>query len=316
MLKLRNIFLVTLIIPMLAMAHSEQAKVNVIGGDMNYRKIKAVTNGKGQHWVGDGFPVTNMFSYNTDANISPFLLLDYAKPTNFPPSQSPRGVGQHPHRGFETVTIVYDGELQHRDTAGNHGVIGPGDVQWMTAAHGILHEEMHSDEFTRKGGRLEMVQLWVNLPAKDKMSQPKYQEILSSTIPVVNLAENKGTVRVIAGKFGNIESPVKTFTPVYLYDIRMQEDASLNIPVVNGYNAMLLVLDGTVSIDNKNIKTGELIKFSNDGDMISVAAVNDAKILFMAGEPINEPIVGAGPFVMNKEAEIKQAYSDFRSGKF
>jgi redox-sensitive bicupin YhaK (pirin superfamily) len=316
MFKLHKIVLICLIIPMLAIAHAENSKLTEIGGTMNYRKINEVTKGRGQHWVGNGFPVVNMFSYRTDEDISPFLLLDYAKPTNFSPSDSPRGVEQHPHRGFETVTIVYDGELQHKDTAGNHGVIGPGDVQWMTAAHGILHEEMHSDEFTRKGGRLEMVQLWVNLPAKDKMSQPHYQEIKSSNIPVVAISENKGCVRVIAGKFGDTASTVKTFTPVHLYDIRMQEETSLNIPVVSGYNAILLVLEGTARVDNKKINPGELVKFSNNGDMIALTALSNIKVLFMAGEPIDEPIVGAGPFVMNTEAEIRQAYNDYQSGKF
>lgn len=283
---------------------------------MSERKIQKITQGHGRHWVGDGFPVNNMFSYGTDNNISPFLLLDYAEPTDFAPADAPKGVGQHPHRGFETVTIVYDGELQHNDTAGNSGKIGAGDVQWMTAARGIMHEERHSDEFTRQGGRLEMVQLWVNLPAKDKMSKPTYQEIVSSKIPFAQLENNSGSIRVIAGSFADIKSNVKTFTPINIFDIRVKEGSKLNIPVKNGFNAMLLVLSGKIDIGNKQLKSSELAIFSPDGEMITFHAQDDAKILFMSGEPINEPIVGKGPFVMNTAEEINQAFSDLRNGNF
>lgn len=281
---------------------------------MIHRKIIEITQGRDQHWVGNGFPVNNMFSYGADDNISPFLLLDYAKPTNFPPSNTPRGVGIHPHRGFETVTIVYDGELQHKDTAGNHGKIGPGDVQWMTAARGILHEEKHSDEFTRKGGRLEMVQLWVNLPAKNKMSQPRYQEILNTNIPSFEVAHNKGNVRIIAGSLDKLRSKVNTFTPIDIYDIHLKAGATLDIPVKVGFNALLLVLDGKANINGTEIKSGELIKFSMEGELIPLAASADLKLLYLSGQPINEPVAGHGPFVMNTQAELKQAYIDFRSG--
>ncbi len=280
---------------------------------MSNRKIVTITKGHGQHWVGDGFPVRSMFSYGSDAGISPFLLLDYAGPADFKPSDKPRGVEQHPHRGFETVTIVYDGEVEHRDTAGNSGKIGAGDVQWMTAARGILHEEMHSAEFTRKGGILEMVQLWVNLPARDKMSAPKYQEIVNKNIPVVEF--EGGSLRVIAGDFNEVKGAAETFTPVYLYDIRLQKNAELKLPVVNGFNAMLLVLSGSVQVGDKMLNAAELAVFDVDGDVISLKAHNDAKVLFLSGEPINEPVVGAGPFVMNTEAEIHQAFSDFRAGR-
>lgn len=303
----KRIALTLLIVPNLALASGEA---------MNYRKIVEITQGHGQHWVGDGFPVNNMFAYGNDDNISPFLLLDYAKPTNFKPADKPRGVGRHPHRGFETVTIVYAGELQHKDTAGNQGKIGPGDVQWMTAARGILHEEMHSEEFTRQGGHLEMVQLWVNLPAKDKMSQPHYQEITNATIPNITLANNQGNVRVIAGSFEYTKSNVNTFTPIDIYDIRLKDNASIDIPVKNGFNALVLVLDGKVAVDGNEAKSGDLLKFSRQGSAIPLVAKSDTKLLFLGGEPINEPVVGAGPFVMNTEAEIKQAYSDFRAGKF
>lgn len=265
------------------------------------------------HWVGDGFPVRSVFDYNgLGRELSPFLLLDYAAPYQFPPGNEKRGVGGHPHKGFETVTVAYQGELAHRDSSGGGGKIGAGDVQWMTAGNGIVHEEFHSADFTRKGGTLEMVQLWVNLPAKDKMSAPRYQEILSGSIPVV---EGDGsTVRVIAGNFGGKAGAAKTFTPVHLYDIRLNADASLNIPVEDGFNASLLVLHGSVHTGGETLMNGELAIFTPDGNTISLAAASDAKILFMGGEPIDEPLVGAGPFVMNTEAEIHQAFADFRAG--
>lgn len=276
------------------------------------RKIERVKRDSGKHWVGDGFPVASMFSYGSDINISPFLLLDYAGPADFLPTDRPRGVDFHPHRGFETVTIVYEGEVEHRDTAGNSGKVGPGDVQWMTAARGILHEEKHSKAFTQNGGRLEMVQLWVNLPAKDKMTAPRYQEILSDNIPVV---EGDGSrVNIIAGKFGNKSGAAMTFTPVHLYDIRLKKGASLNIPVEDGFNASLLLLNGSVQIGTERLTNGELAIFAQQGDNIALTADSDSKLLFMAGEPINEPVVGAGPFVMNTEAEIHKAFSDFRAG--
>lgn len=278
------------------------------------RKIEKIQRNNEKHWVGDGFPVSSLLFYGRDHNISPFLLLDYAGPADFQPSDKPRGVEKHPHRGFETVTIVYQGEVEHSDTAGNSGKIGPGDVQWMTAARGVLHEEKHSEAFTRKGGKLEMVQLWVNLPAKDKMSAPRYQEILNKNIPVVE--NNSSSVRVIAGNFEGIASAAKTFTPVHLYDIRLKAGASLKVPVEEGFNASLLVLDGSINIAGELLSHAELAIFGNSGEHINISAVGDAKVLFMAGEPIDEPVVGSGPFVMNTEAEIQQAFADFRAGRF
>lgn len=278
------------------------------------RKIQMIRRNNEQHWVGDGFPVSSLLFYGRDHNISPFLLLDYASPTDFPPSDKPRGVEKHPHRGFETVTIVYDGEVEHFDTAGNSGKIGPGDVQWMTAARGVLHEEKHGEAFTRNGGKLEMVQLWVNLPAKYKMSAPRYQEILNKNIPVVE--GNGSVVRVIAGSFGGKAGAAKTFSPVHLYDIRLKAGASLKVPVQDGFNSSLLVLDGSANIAGESLKNAELALFANSGNHITINAASDAKILFMAGEPIDEPVVGSGPFVMNTEAELKQAFADFRAGRF
>jgi len=283
---------------------------------MSNRQIQRISTGISQHWVGDGFPVNTMFSYSSDDDISPFLLLDHAGPADFKPSEIPRGVDYHPHRGFETVTLVYEGEVEHRDTAGNAGKIGQGDVQWMTAARGVLHEEKHSDVFTHSGGTLEMVQLWVNLPAKDKMSTPRYQEILSKNIPVVKLESDNGVVRVIAGEFLDVKGVAKTFTPVHLYDIRLTKNASLDIPVEPGFNALLLVLEGAVDIVGKKLNASQLAVFTKEGDVVVVKAEKDARMLFMSGAPIDEPVVGSGPFVMNTEAEIRQAFQDFKAGKF
>ena len=278
---------------------------------------KIIRNVEG-HWVGDGFPVRTMISYHSQgAEISPFLLLDHAGPAEFTPSDKPRGVGQHPHRGFETVTIVYEGEVEHRDNAGNSGKIGPGDVQWMTAARGILHEEMHGREFTQRGGKLEAVQLWVNLPAKDKMSAPGYQGITNEMIPEVSLGDNAGTIRIISGTYKDVAGPARTFTPVNLWDIRLNKSKLLNLDLEDGYTTAVLVLKGKVMVNGKeSINAGELVLFERDGKEISFEATDDATLLLMSGEPIDEPIAGYGPFVMNTQEEIRQAISDFNAGRF
>lgn len=284
---------------------------------MTTRKIARINRGTGGHWVGDGFPVKTLFSYNSmGKEISPFLLLDYAGPAEFEPSTTPRGVGKHPHRGFETVTIVYQGEVEHKDTAGNSGKIGPGDVQWMTAARGVLHEEMHGHEFTRNGGTIEMVQLWVNLPARHKMSDPGYQAILNQDIPLVLLPDGAGSVRVIAGEYAGVKGAAKTFTPVHLQDMRLNAGHSITIPVTDGYHASLLVLRGKLQIGRETVNPSELVLFKDSGDTIELKAVEDTAILFMSGEPIDEPIAGHGPFVMNSMAEIGQAFADFHAGRF
>jgi quercetin 2,3-dioxygenase len=270
------------------------------------------------HWVGDGFPVRTMFSYGTHgADISPFLLLDYAGPTEFSPSSQPRGVGQHPHRGFETVTIVYQGEVEHKDTAGNQGSIGPGDVQWMTAAKGILHEEMHGRAFTENGGTLEMVQLWVNLPAKDKMSEPRYQEILSASIPTVKLGDNGSFARIIAGEFEGTTGPALTFTPVNLWDLRLKAGNTIELNIPDGFSTTMLVQNGNVRLNgSETVGAAELALFEHEGERIGVEALEDTTVLVMGGEPIDEPISGHGPFVMNTRKEIFQAVSDFQAGRF
>lgn len=284
---------------------------------MTDKKMTRVKRSGGGHWVGDGFPVSTMFSYFEDgAEISPFLLLDYAGPADFEPADKPRGVEKHPHRGFETVTIVYQGEVEHKDNAGNAGKIGPGDVQWMTAARGILHEEMHGTEFTRNGGTLEMIQLWVNLPARDKMRDPGYQEILNRDIPVADLPDGAGHMRLIAGEYGGVRGAAKTFTPLNLWDMRVKAGSSVTLPVSNGNNAMLLVLSGRISVEGEGVNGREIVHFTQDGDAISFDVREDSVILLMSGEPIDEPVVGRGPFVMNTAEEIRTAMNDYAAGRF
>ncbi|HDS1581951.1 TPA: pirin family protein [Stenotrophomonas maltophilia] len=270
------------------------------------------------HWVGDGFPARSMFSYNTHGqHLSPFLLLDYAGPYSFAPSDTPRGVGQHPHRGFETVTIVYEGEVAHSDSTGAGGTIGPGDVQWMTAASGILHEEFHSPDFSRRGGTLDMVQLWVNLPARHKMGAPGYQTLLDAQIPSVNLPDGGGRVRVIAGHFGGHAGPAQTHTPMDVWDIRLQRGHAAELPVADGRTLALVVLKGTVRVNGgQPVGEAQLLTFDRSGEDVFVDADSDATLLLLSGEPIDEPVVGYGPFVMNRQDEIAQAVNDFNSGRF
>jgi len=270
------------------------------------------------HWVGDGFPVRTLFSYdNLGKHISPFLLLDHAGPTDFTPTTERRGVGQHPHRGFETVTIVYKGELEHRDSTGSGGKIGPGDVQWMTAASGILHEEFHSEGFAKRGGTLEMVQLWVNLPARDKMADAGYQTILDGDIPSIPLKDQTGSLRLIAGEFDGHTGPARTFTPIDVWDLRLNAGKPLTLDLHEGRNTAVVVLRGTVQVNGRElVREGQLVLFERDGHQLSLEANNDAVVLLLSGEPIDEPIVGHGPFVMNSEHEIHQAFADFQSGRF
>jgi redox-sensitive bicupin YhaK (pirin superfamily) len=269
------------------------------------------------HWVGDGFPVRSLFSYdNLGQQLSPFLLLDYAGPAQFAPAAQPRGVGEHPHRGFETVTIVYEGEVAHRDSVGNSGLIGPGDVQWMTAASGILHEEFHSPAFTRSGGAMEMAQLWVNLPAAHKMSAPRYQTILNADIPRVELAEG-GSVRVIAGSFAGSAGPAHTFTPLNVWDLRLRAAGTASLPVPEGHTTAIAVLRGSVSVNgSRQVGAAELLVLDRSGDDVRLEAAADSTLLVLSGAPIPEPIVGYGPFVMNSRQEIDTAVKDFQRGKF
>lgn len=260
----------------------------------------------------------SLFSYSIHGeHLSPFLLLDYAGPAQFTPAARARGVGPHPHRGFETVTIVYQGELEHRDSTGSGGRIGPGDVQWMTAASGILHEEFHSEDFTRSGGTLEMVQLWVNLPAKDKRSAPGYQTLLNGDIPAVVLPHDAGRLRVIAGECGGQRGPARTFTELDVWDVRLDEGKTTQFSVQEGRTLALIVLRGTVLVNGSEVaREAQMVLFDRAGSEVSIKANSDAAILLLSGEPINEPVVGYGPFVMNTQAEIAQAIEDFNSGRF
>lgn len=268
------------------------------------------------HWVGDGFPVRSLFSYHGDTEaISPFLLFDYAGPWNFEPvTGNPRGVGEHPHKGFETVTIIYDGEVSHRDSTGGGGTIGTGEVQWMTAGSGIIHEEFHSPGFSKSGGPFRMVQLWVNLPAKDKATPAKYQAITRDAIEDVTF--DGGRARIIAGEFDGTRGPATTFTPINLWDVRLEADSEVTLPLPDGHTSMIAVLSGHVNIDGKGVGEAEIASFSRDGSGVTVRADGDAMLLVMTGEPIDEPVFGHGPFVMNTEAEIREAFAEFNSGKF
>ena len=279
------------------------------------KKVESVLTSQGGHWVGDGFPVRSLFSYDREAQEnSPFLLFDYAGPYNFPPALTPRGVGQHPHRGFETVTIAYEGEVAHRDSTGGGGTIRPGDVQWMTAAGGIIHEEFHSPAFTKTGGPFRMVQLWVNLPARDKMTKAGYQGIASNDIPVVTLPG--GTARIIAGELAGAKGPARTFSPINLWDVRLAAGAEVTLDLPQGHTAMIAVLSGHVTADGTGAGEAEILRFTREGAGAVIRADGDAVLLVMTGEPLGEPVVGHGPFVMTSTAEIHQAIDDFNSGRF
>jgi redox-sensitive bicupin YhaK (pirin superfamily) len=281
------------------------------------KKIAQLIHPQGGHWVGDGFPVRTLFSYDGDAQaLSPFLLFDYAGPHVFPPAMRPRGVGQHPHRGFETVTIAYDGEVAHRDSSGAGGTIGPGDVQWMTAAGGIIHEEFHSPAFTKTGGPFRMVQLWVNLPIKHKLTKPGYQSITSADIPVVELAGGAGRARIIAGDFAGAKGAARTFSPINVWDLRVNRDADVTLDLPEGHTALVAVLTGHVTVNGEGAGEATIVRFEREGSKVTIHADSDAMLLVLTGEPLGEPVYGYGPFVMTNQAEIRQAIEDFNSGRF
>lgn len=280
------------------------------------KAVKEIYTPGSKHWVGDGFPVRNLFpSHEIFQQVSPYLLLDYAGPRYFEPSARPHGVGEHPHRGFETVTVLYQGEVEHRDSAGHSGKLGPGDVQWMTAASGVVHEEMHGREFAKRGGNFEAVQLWVNLPRSHKMDKPRYQDIRSDRIPEVKA--NQGVLlRIIAGEFAGTKGPAQTVTPVFLWDIRMDEGSKVELPFPTGNNASLFLLNGEVEVNGtKDLTEAQLAVLDPDGDTVTLEAKKDSKLLALGGEPIHEPVVQQGPFVMNNWQEIIQAADDYQSGR-
>ncbi|MFN8321857.1 MAG: pirin family protein [Chitinophagales bacterium] len=283
------------------------------------KAIETVISPPAPHMVGDGFRVHNFFPgpYGEMRRMSPFFMMDYGAKVEFPPSEHQRGVGVHPHRGFETVTIAYAGKVAHHDSAGNSGVISEGGVQWMTAASGVLHKEYHEKEFSRQGGAFQMVQLWVNLPAKDKMSKPKYQALNKEDMGKFILPDNGGTVDVIAGELNGIKGPASTFTPIHVYNLYLNKGAKFTFSLPEHFNTGLLVAEGSIGInDEKTVAVDHFTLFKNSGTEITVEALSDAKVLVLSGEPINEPLVAYGPFLMNTKEEIIQAYDDVNSGKF
>lgn len=271
-----------------------------------------------QHWVGDGFPVRTLFSYASHGQaLSPFLLFDFAGPYSFSPAEEPRGVGLHPHRGFETVTFIYQGEVSHQDSAGHSGTIAAGDVQWMTAARGVLHEEFHSKAFTASGGPFLVAQLWVNLPSQEKMAPPRYQTLLSEKIPVVHFKDHKGFVRIIAGDFEGKKGAAKTVTAMNIWDIRLNKGSQHAFLVPEDWNTALVLMEGKIKINDKDVvEQAQLVTFEKKGEELNIEALDEAIVLLLSGEPINETIVGRGPFVMNTKEEINQAYDDYYSGRF
>jgi quercetin 2,3-dioxygenase len=281
------------------------------------KKLRRVQRSTDHHWVGNGFPVQTLFSYpDLGSVLSPFLLLDYAGPMEFPPTSERLGVGEHPHRGFETVTIVYSGEVEHRDSSGGGGRIGPGDVQWMTAGSGLVHEEFHGREFARSGGRFEVIQLWVNLPAENKMTPPRYQAIPSSRIPRVDLPDGQGSLGLIAGDYQEAKGPAVSFTPIDLWDLRLNGDKGIDLALPDGFTTALVMLAGTLIFeDDRRLGSAEVGIFDRTGEILRIAGAEDARALLLCGAPIDEPIVGSGPFVMNTEEEIQQAITDYRMGK-
>jgi redox-sensitive bicupin YhaK (pirin superfamily) len=279
------------------------------------KKVLGVFGTASSHWVGDGFPVRTLFPSHGVPQFSPFLMLDYAGPARFEPSNRPRGVEQHPHRGFETVTIAYQGSVDHRDSGGNAGTIHPGDVQWMTAASGVVHEEMHGKEFTAKGGNFEMVQLWVNLPAAHKMSKPGYQGIESTSIPRVDLgAQAYG--RIIAGELNGVKGPARTFTPVNVFDVCIEAGGAAEFSLPAGHNSAIVLLRGDIVVNGSAVKgEAQIATLSPSGETVRLEAKTESLILVLSGEPIHEPVASYGPFVMNTQAELVQAFEDYRAGR-
>lgn len=285
---------------------------------MNIKTVELVANPREPHFVGDGFRVHNFIPSSLSMQrMNPFIMLDYNSTYNFPPSTKPKGVGVHPHKGFETVTIAYKGKVAHHDSSGGGGVIGEGDVQWMTAANGVLHKEYHEEEWSKKGGDFQMVQLWVNLPAEDKKSDPKYQTIKYEDISRHKLDNDAGTIEVIAGQYKKTKGIASTFTPVNLLNVKLNKGGKTDFQFPAAYNTALLVIEGNIIVNGKaNVPADHLALMGHDGETFKIEALNDAVVLVLSGEPINEPIAAHGPFVMNTREELIQAFNDFNLGKF
>lgn len=287
---------------------------------MTTKTVELVVSPREPHFVGDGFRVHNFIpsAYKLDMQrMNPIILMDYNSPYHFTPSEIPRGVGVHPHRGFETVTIAYKGKVEHHDSSGGGGVIGEGDVQWMTAASGVLHKEFHEKEWSKTGGEFQMVQLWINLPAKDKMTAPKYQSLQNSKINRFQIADNGGEIEIIAGEYDGIKGSASTFTPLHLFNAKLKKGAIANFNFPNHFNTALLVVEGNIKVNNtEEVPTNNFVLMANDGETFSIEATDDAVVLVLSGEPMNEPIAAHGPFVMNSKEELIQAFEDFNQGKF
>ncbi|RZL48320.1 MAG: pirin family protein [Pedobacter sp.] len=281
------------------------------------KQVSAILNPPAPHMVGDGFRVHNFFPNGYKLNMSPFYMLDYNAKIEFSARNEPRGVGVHPHRGFETVTIAYHGAVAHHDSAGNSGVIFPGDIQWMTAAKGILHKEYHEENFSKKGGLFQMVQLWVNLPAKDKMTTPKYQGIKQQDLQSVKLPNDAGKIEVIAGNYKGKRGNASTFTPIEMYNARLNKGAKVDFSFPENFNTGFVIIEGIAKVNGtETAKTDQFIHFKNEGENIELEALENSVVLVLSGEPINEPIVAYGPFLMNTGEEIQQALADYNEGKF
>lgn len=282
------------------------------------RDIAGIYRAPGLHWVGDGFRVAGYFSAIPDVvrRMDPFLLLDYHPAHNYAPTERPRGVGVHPHRGFETVTLAWQGSVAHHDSAGGGGVIGPGDVQWMTAASGVLHKEYHEKGYARRGGPFQMAQLWVNLPRAHKMAAPRYQGLRAEQMGLVTLPDGAGSVRIVAGEYQGVQGPAKTFTPINVFDVRLNAQGRVELTLPRQHNAGLLVMKGDIAVNGAAATLHDFVLFQNAGERVLIEAASEAQLLVLSGEPIAEPVVQYGPFVMNSEREIRQAFADFSSGKF
>lgn len=287
---------------------------------MKTKTVELVASPKPPHFVGDGFRVHNFIpsGFRMDMQrMDPFILLDYNSKYNFPPSESPKGVGVHPHKGFETVTIAYKGQIAHHDSSGGGGVIGEGDIQWMTAAKGVLHKEYHEEEWSRKGGEFQMVQLWVNLPANDKKGDPKYQAIKNGDIERYELEKNAGNIEVIAGEYKGIKGAASTFTPIHMFNAKLNKGGKVDFQFPAHYSTVLLLIEGGILVNGtEDAPTDHMVLMANDGENFEIEATADAMVLVLSGEPINEPIAAQGPFVMNTREELKEAFNDFNTGKF
>lgn len=301
-----------------ASAFSAPMKAAAKLANAKYRGVEGVLPPTNTHMVGNGFKVMNFFPNGRgfEERMSPFFLLDFNAEVSYPPSDISRGVGVHPHRGIETITFAYKGGVEHHDSKGNHGIIGPGDIQWMTAGGGVLHKEYHEQTYLKKGGAFEMLQLWINLPKKHKMAPAKYQSIVHSSKPKVVLPNNMGEVYVVAGEYQGVKGVASTYSPVHMYDIHYSAHADFSFSLPGNYNTGILVVDGAITVNDHKVPENHFVQLKNEAGEIHIKASKKGILLVLSGEPLNEPYVNYGPFVMNTEEEIHQAIEDYNAGKF